>query len=92
MTESVPTEKNINNKVKLYFQASKSESVTEARNVYSYFSIMKEKTELNSSSSIAIQGRTKTVYTHGGTNHTREDLEKKSGKQLVFRSKGNDRN
>ena len=44
MTESVPTEKNINNKVKLYFQASKSKSVTEARNVYSYFSIMKEKT------------------------------------------------
>ena len=30
MTESVPTEKNINNKVRLYFQASKSKSVTEA--------------------------------------------------------------
>ena len=44
MTESVPTEKNINEKVKLCFQASKSKSVTEAGNVYSYFSIMKEKT------------------------------------------------
>ena len=44
MTEPVPTEKNINEKVKLCFQASKSKSVTEAGNVYSYFSIMKEKT------------------------------------------------
>ena len=43
MTEPVPTEKNINEKVKLCFQASKSKSVTEAGNVYSYFSIMKEK-------------------------------------------------
>ena len=39
MTESVPTEKNINNKVKLYFQASKSNSVPNARNGYSYFKV-----------------------------------------------------
>ena len=39
MTESVPTEKSINNKVKLYFQASKSNSVPNARNVYSYFRV-----------------------------------------------------
>ena len=32
------------------------------------------------------------MYTHGGTNNTRGDLEKKSGKPLVFRSKGNDQN
>ena len=75
MTESVPTEKNINEKVKLCFQASKSKSVTEAGNVYSYFSILKEKNvELNSWSSIAIQGSTKTVYKYGGTNNTKEKI------------------
>ena len=41
MTESVPTEKNINNKVKLYFQASKSKSVTEA-----WEATLDEKTDL----------------------------------------------
>ena len=77
MTESVPTEKYVNNKVKLYFQASKSNSETDARNVYSYSSSIKEKT-LNWPHrvvSVAIQGNTKIVHKHAGTNNTREDLE-----------------
>ena len=75
MTESAPTEKNISNKVDLYLQAS---SPIQYRTQEMYTRILEYKrknVELGSSSSVAIQGSTKTVYKDAGTSNTREDLE-----------------
>lgn len=72
MAESVPTEKNIN-KVKLYFQASIQYRTQEmCTRILEY---KRKNVELASSSSVAIQGSTKTVYKDASTNNTREDLE-----------------
>ena len=75
MTESVPTEKNINNKVKLYFQASKSNQYRTQEMDTRILEYKRRNVELASSSSVAIQGSTKIVYKDAGTNNTRGDLE-----------------